>query len=80
MISRIVPHIVPLHRPALKQVEASGSNKPQEDVYEVRPPGNHEPALADEEQATVEEEQSQLDPGKRRGRKNHGYPDMLECI
>ena len=77
MIFLIVTKPIPLHGPALKNIEPCCPEEPQDNIHHVGPPGDTQPSLVDHEQAAIEEEKRELDEGESRAYEHHTYPDML---
>lgn len=74
----VIAHPIPLHRPALEDIEAHRAKSPETSVDDVRPPGDAKPFLMNQEKSAVKEEERELDEEEGRSLQNHGYPDELK--
>ena len=70
---------VPIRRPALKEIKAGRTDKPGKLIDEVGPPGYTQPALVDDEEATVEVKETDPNGAEEGDLEDDGYPDVLEC-
>ena len=62
---------------ALEDVEEDGTDGPEHGIHHVDPPCDLYRSLADDEDATVEEEERELDTAKTYTGKDRGDPDCL---
>ena len=74
----VIAHPIPLHGPALEDIEAHRAKSPKTSVDDVRPPGDTKPFLMDQEKSAVEEEERELNEEEGWSLHNHRYPDELK--